>query len=155
MNKKRRPFVMKKIIAAIVLFAFAGVIAFYLKDYIDRQNPDYAIPKMTVTADSKEIPSVVSGYSWSFRFGDKVIKEETPIVELSLERAILLGGEKLDISFSQPVNSIKVRISDSYSYEMHDAEELVVPYESGGYIYEVYADFESGAVLYYFYVVIE
>ncbi|NLC78720.1 MAG: hypothetical protein GX683_03215 [Ruminococcaceae bacterium] len=145
---------MKKIIIALVLFAAAGALAFVLKDYIDRTNPDYAIPQISVTADSSEVATVVSGYSWQFAFGEPVVHEETPVTELSVVTTELLGGENLGIVFSQPTKSYTVRRSESFSYDFSPTEDMEVPFESGGYLYEVVATFESGTVQYYFYIVV-
>lgn len=145
---------MKKVVLAILLFALAGAVTFVLKDYIDRKNPDYAIPQIVVTADSSEVSTVVSGYSWKFAFGEPVVREETPVTELSVAATELLGGEKLNISFSQPTKNFTVRRSGSFSYDFSSTEDMSVPYDSGGYLYEVVAAYESGTVQYYFYVVV-
>lgn len=145
---------MKKIIIALVLFAAAGAITFVLKDFIDRKNPDYAIPQIVVTADSSEVSTVVSGYSWRFVFGEPVVREETPVTELSVAATELLGGEKLSIKFSQPTTDYTVRRSGSFNYDFSPTDDMTAPYESGGYLYEVIATYESGTVQYYFYVVV-
>ncbi|MEA5051579.1 MAG: hypothetical protein VB021_08955 [Oscillospiraceae bacterium] len=144
-----------KCAAALALFAVAGAAAFYLKDAIDRANPDYAVPQITVTADSKPVATLTDAYSWSFYVGGDVIREETPVPDLSLTPVTMLGGETLDISFSQPALETKLTRTDSYTYTFKKTQDAAVPFESGVYIYNVFARFERGAVSYYFCIVVE
>ncbi|MEA4912568.1 MAG: hypothetical protein VB092_08185 [Oscillospiraceae bacterium] len=148
--KSGRGQIVRKCIVALLLLAFAGGTAFYLKDLIDRANPDYAIPQITVTADSKAVPTITDAYSWSFYVGEDVIREETPVPDLALTAADMLGGEALDIIFSQPALETKITRTDSYTYTFQRVTDLTVPFESGFYIYNVFARFERGAVSYYF-----
>ncbi len=146
---------MKKFIAAILLLVLAAGAAVLVKDALDVRNPDYAVAKLTVTADSVELPVSVAGYQWSFLFDRQTAKKPAPVIEQNLSAVTLLGGEKLELNFSQPVLSYTVRQSQNYSYEFFDLEgEITVPFEPGGYIYEVRAEFEHGWVLYYFYIVV-
>ena len=146
---------MKKIIASILLLAVAAVAAVLVKDALDVRHPDYAVAKLTVTADSVELPVLVAGYQWQFLFDQQTAKKPQPVIELSIPPASLMGGEQLELNFSQTALSYTVRQSRNYSYEFFESEEqLIVPFEPGGYIYEVRAEYERGWVLYYFYIVV-
>ncbi len=153
--KSGKGVVFKKCILALVLFAFVGGAAFFIKDLIDRANPAYAIPQITVTADSRALETFADAYSWRFYIGGDVIREETPVADLSFAPVPLLGGETIAIGFSQPALETKLTRTDSYSYNFQKTDELTVPYENGVYIYNVFARFERGAVSYYFCIVVE
>lgn len=147
---------MKKIALALVLFVCAGFIAFYTKDVIDRQYPEYAVAKLTVSADATDVPVVVSGFEWSFVFGGTAAKSSPDVAELAVTPVSVLGGETLSLVFSQPLKTLEVKRSESYSYTFSDIQgDLKVPFEAGGYMYEVNASFERGNVKYYFYIVVE
>ena len=146
----------KKIIASLVLLCVVGFIAYCVKDVIDRQYPDYARPKVTVTADGQDIPVTVAGYQWDFALGGTYHKEP-PIVYDIKQTAVetLRGGERLEITFSQPVRELTVNRSESYSYNFSPTEDdMIVPYESGGYLYELDAVFDNGWIKCYFYIII-
>ena len=146
---------MKKIIASIVLLFIAAAAAVLVKDAIDVRNPDYAVAKLTVTADSVELPVTVAGYQWSFLFDRQTAKTPEPVFEQEPIPTSLLGGERLELEFSQPALRCTVRQSQSYTYDFFALEGVIhVPFEPGGYMYEVRAEYEDGWVLYYFYVVV-
>ena len=66
------------------------------------------------------------------------------------------GGEQLGIDFSVEPVSATISRTRSYTYEFSEIGEkdLTIPYESGGYIYEVSAEFASGSVTWYFYIIV-
>ena len=147
---------MKKILLSLVLLAAAGFSAFLVKDAIDRRSPDYAVAKLTVTADSVEVPVTVAEYDWSFAFGGSAIREAPSILDLGLSPMPLLGGERLEIKFSQHADSFALERSGNYDYNFEPIEgDLTVPFESGGYLYRVTAQFPSGRAVYYFYVAVQ
>lgn len=148
---------LKKVIASLLLLACAGALAFLVKDAIDVRNPEQAVAKMTVTADTLELPVAVAGFQWEFLFGRRACKKPMPVFEIKLEPAPgeLLGGERLELVFSQPAKKIVIKQSKNYSYDFFEVDgDLTVPFESGIYVYKVEAEFESGRVLYYFYAAV-
>lgn len=147
---------MKRVLLSLVLLAAAGFSAFFVKDAMDRRHPDYAVAKLTVTADSVELPVMVAEYDWSFAFGASAKKETASIIDLGLSPMMLLGGERLELDFSQAADSVTVERSGNYDYNFAPAEgALSVPFESGGYVYRITAEFPSGHAVYYFYVVVQ
>lgn len=144
---------MKKVIAAVLLLVLAGVAAFYIKETVDANNPLYGIPQLSVTADTIEVEVELGGCDWRFRNGRRYVQEtilhyyvEPPVVEV-------LGGEQLtiDLSLADP-RILNVSRSDGpYSVNLVSTKgDLMVPFESGEYLYEVYAEYEQGFVVYYF-----
>ena len=93
----------RKIIIGLLCFILSGFIAFWTKELIDSRYPAYAIPEVTVTADGIPISGTMSECSWTF------LTQETYNVEFSgnlfdmdIPRNSVMGGEKLEISFSPP-----------------------------------------------------
>ncbi len=145
----------KKAILTVVLLCLSAVAAYYVKDLLDRQNPDNARPRIEVTADGRDVPVTVSGYHWDFISGGSYEKTPPSVYDIAPVPHTLLGGEVIDISFSQPVKEITVRRSASYSYDFtQEADVITVPFENGGYIYEVRAEFSKGWMLCYFYIIV-
>lgn len=147
---------LKKLIIGVLLIAISGFAAYYVKDYLDRQDPQYAIPQITVKADLQPVPAVVGGYDWQFAFGERVESLPDSIFDIVFEEIHLKGGEELSIDFSVDPVSYSIKRSDAYSYHFFEIpiEGVSVPFESGGYTYEVVASFEDGTALYYFYIVV-
>jgi len=150
----------KRILIGIVLIAFAVFISLYLKDYIDRQSPDYAIPQLVVTADGQKLNLYLSNYIWRFPFGQEAEKIEPEIDngavsvldEGFVQANILHGGEELKYEFSQQESLRYIDRSESYStvfFQLADHERYA-PNEPGAYYYKVAAEFDRGRVEYYF-----
>lgn len=147
----------RKIIIAILCFAIAGYISYWIKEIIDTRYPEYALPTVKVTADGQPLEVSMSDCSWSFLNGETyVVQPPDNLYDVSLPHNAVLGGEQLEIQFSQKVQVLRIYRSEPYSYNFIMAEEdLVIPYDKGGYIYQVYAQFERGYEMIYFYVVVE
>ena len=147
----------RKIIIGILCFVLAGFIAFWIKELIDSKYPAYAVPEVTVTVDGIPIQCTMSECSWSF------LTQETYNVEFSgnlfdmdIPRNSVMGGEKLDIKFSQTAENVRIYRTKPYTYDFIVADgELQVPFERGGYIYQVYAQFKRGYEVIFFYIVVE
>ena len=74
---------------------------------------------------------------------------------MDIPRNDCMGGEKLEIKYSQPTDLVRIYRTLPYTYDFIVAEdELVVPYEAGGYIYQVYAQFPRGYEVILFYIVV-
>lgn len=144
---------MKKVLLAIVLLALAGLIAFGIKENIDSRYPQYAIPQLEVLADTQEVTPLLAGCDWSFRNGRRYSQEVTLHYYVEPIATTLLGGEQLSIELSvaDPV-ALNISRSDApYSLNLEPVRgDLRVPFESGEYLYEVYATYEQGFVVYYF-----
>lgn len=144
---------MKKVIAAVLLLALAGAGAFYMKEYLDSQNPQYAIPQLEVTADRVEVPVVLAGCDWRFFNGRRYQQEVTLHYYVEPTVAVVLGGELLSVDLLlDGYRVMNISRSDRpYSLELIPTRgDLTVPFESGDYLYEVYAEYEQGFVIYYF-----
>ncbi len=150
----------KRALVGLILIALAAFLSYYLKDYIDRKNPDYAIPKLRVTADGQEVSVYISSYYWEFAFGDTTGRDEavldggavTAIDDGLVPVTQLHGGEVLRYEFSETVNSKLIDRSESYStiiFNQADNERYVTS-EPGAYFYKVMANYDRGWVQYYF-----
>lgn len=146
---------MKKVLLSLLLLAAAGAAAFFVKDALDRRAPDYAVARLTVTADSVDVPVTTAAYTWRFALGGSAEKTAPSIAEMSLPRSLQRGGEQLELTFSQKPESYTLRRSGKYDYVFADTDDQMVPFEAGGYVYEVHAVYPSGEALYYFYIVVQ
>ena len=147
----------RKIIIGMLCFVFAGFAAFWIKELIDSKYPAYAVPEVKVTADGIPIDCTMSECSWSF------LTQETYNVEFSgnlfdmdIPRNSGMGGERLEVVFSQPTENVRIYRTKPYTYDFIVADgELQIPFEKGGYIYQVYAQFSRGYEVIFFYIVVE
>jgi len=146
----------KKIITALILLAMAGAFAFFFKDYVDSKDPLRGIAQIKVTIDTEEIPCLLTGYDWKFYNGTTSGMPPSTPYEIAPAPCDFVGGETIKIDFSLPEKSINVMTRNWYQTNFHKAEiidgEFTVPFEKGGYLYEVTAEFQRGWVQYYFYI---
>jgi len=150
----------RRTLIGALLIAVAVFISYCLNDYLDRRNPDYAVPQLIVTADGQELDVYLSSYYWRFAFGREAEKREPEIdggaVSILDEGVVqintLHGGEELRYEFSQTELSRLIDRSEAYSTYRFDLadEEAYVMHEPGAYYYKVTADFVRGRVTYYF-----
>ena len=150
---------MKRVIAGIILIVLSGYFALFVKEYIDRRNPEHAVAKITVTADNQPVAAKLYGYYWHFSFGGDVevaAPEISEIYELGIPATEVRGGERLEVVFSHTPDYLFInRSNEAYSYSFSAAEdEPYVPFLPGTYVYEVFAGFERGIVSYYFVIVV-
>lgn len=146
----------KKILLALLLFSLAAAAGYFIKETIDARYPEYALPRITATADGEELVCVMDSCSWSFLTGETYnYGANESIFELELTKNELIGGETLAISFSQQPLEVSVSRSERYSYDFSPCgDDLTVPYEAGGYLYEIWANYERGYELFYLYIVV-
>ena len=147
----------KKVLFALLAFVAAAAAGYFIKESIDSRYPEYALPQITATADGEELVCVLDACSWTFLTGDTYnYGASQNIFELELAKNELMGGEALNISFSQQPEAVTVSRSERYSYEFRPCEgPLTVPYEEGGYLYEIWADYSRGYELFYLYIVVQ
>ena len=152
--------IIKRVLLGFAFISIAVIVALYLKDVLDRQNPDYAIPQLRVTADGQELDLYLSNYYWKFDFGSEAVKLEPEIDggavsvldEGIVQANILHGGEELKYEFSQEESLRYIDRSEAYStvsFQLADNERYA-PNEPGAYYYRVAAEFDKGRVEYYF-----
>ncbi|MBR3354255.1 MAG: hypothetical protein IKG47_02670 [Oscillospiraceae bacterium] len=147
----------RKIIIGLLCFVLAGFIAFWIKELIDSRYPAYAIPEVHVTVDGVPIDCTMSECSWSFLTQDTYnVEFSGNLFDMDIPRNSVMGGEKLEISFSQPTDNMRVFRTKPYTYDFIVADdEMQIPFERGGYIYQVFAQFKRGYEVVFFYIVVE
>lgn len=155
---------MKRLLIGVVLVVAAAFIAVALKDYLDQKSPEYAVPHLTVTADTTEVRTHLSHYNWKFVSGKEIVVTDPMLEQLDQGRGVtgwdegmvlsttdLGGGERLNFSFSQKYAKIHIDRTDAYDYRFNPTDDdTTVPYEKGAYYYRVTAEFKQGRVEYYF-----
>ena len=160
---------MKRFIAALALLALSGWLCYWLKLYVDSENPQYGVPQIQVVADMREVPCKLVGYEWVF-FSDNPVfgtREAShsldPSYEMSdiflstdREELVLKGGEIFDITFSKrDYISLEIYQMDWDTANFVETDDMMVPFEKKVYIYDVIAVFDNGWVEYYFKIIVE
>ena len=147
---------LKKLLLVLLMFAAAAASGYWIKEFVDARNPQYAVPEMEVTADGQALQGVLNACSWDFLTGEtcSYLGRES-LFELEMPRNELLGGEQLEFRFSQTPQELTISRSERYSYDFRPCgENLTVPYESGVYLYEITAQFARGYELFYLYIAV-
>ena len=145
-----------KLILVVAMIVLAGFAAVAVKDFMDRRNPYYAIPQISVTADSEPVAITVADFEWEFELGGSISRKGTAVTNLQIKPTNMSGGEQLKIDFSVDPESVEIMRTKPYTYDFSEIGEsdLMVPYESGGYIYRISADFASGRATWYCYIIV-
>ncbi len=156
----RRQFI-KKLIFASVLIVLSAALTVLIKEALDTQNPENALPIITITHNGAPVSEQHihrAGYEWSFfttterKLAPALIPEDLPIVPLD---AII--GSNFEITFSSTPTSIALwRATGQYSTDFSVLETekegvFSTPVESGVYLYRINASWgQRGEIQYYF-----
>ncbi len=143
-----------KLMAGIMLVVLAGGMAYIIRDMLAMQNPESALPVISVEYNGKPLPPqhyMMDSYSWRFLLRTTEWAQPDRTAVNKLEPAPVLPGAPLEISFSFPCKSMVV--SRSYG-DRNEFEELSgalqTPFTGGTYLYRVEAQWGArGSVLYY------
>ena len=144
-----------KTILTVLLILTAGFFSLFIKDKIDSRNPEYALPIVSVSADGTSVPIETTDFEWRLFFNGTIKKEKANIYDISVDPAILLGGEVLQIDYSLEPVSVTIKRTDSYNYNFYEIDNLDVPTERGGYLYELDINYKRGSETCYFYIVVD
>ncbi len=144
-----------KTFLTILLLSAAVLTALFIKDKIDSRNPEYALPIVTVTADGAEVPVLTAGFEWKYLFNGTIKKDSPDVYEMSVTPAAMIGGEIIDIEYSVKPVCVSMRRTDSYSYNFFETDNLYVPMEHGGYLYELNIEYHRGSEICYFYIIVD
>ncbi len=158
---KLRTIFIQKIILGAVLIAICAAVTFFIKESLDTQDPEAALPLITIQYINDDFPSqniYRAGYTWSFITtmetwqAPSLAPEDLPIVPQEV-----LPNESIKIIFSQTPDEINVwRASGRYSTDfleisMDTPGEFFTPSTSGEYLYRIVANWGSrGEIQYYF-----
>lgn len=147
--------VLLKTLLTVLMIAAAGFAALFIKDKIDSGNPEYALPIVTVNADGADVPVFTAGFDWRFLFSGSIKKDPPDVYEMPVSPAAMIGGEILSIDYSVKPDSVVMKRTDSYSYSFFETDNLNVPTERGGYLYELDIQYPRGTEICYFYIIVD
>jgi hypothetical protein len=152
-----KPF-LKKVLLGTVLIALAAVVTVFLKETLDTQDPESALPIITVEYNGLALPDVYrAGYEWSFF---ATVERRTPQLseaDIPLVPADVLPAAPIRITFSKEPSVLTIkRAAGRYStdfLEITDVQDgtFRTPTVAGIYVYKVYAEwYGRGNIQYYF-----
>ncbi|MEG2930908.1 MAG: hypothetical protein RR825_03900 [Ruthenibacterium sp.] len=158
---KGHKLVVRKILLGIVLVSLAAVITVFIKESLDTQDPESALPLITVKYNSGEMSAqniYRAGYQWSFFTtvedwqAPSLSPEDLPITPVDIQ-----PGTPIQISFSSTPSELRIwRAAGRYSTDFLELScpvtgEFTAPASPGIYLYRVVASWGNrGEIQYYF-----
>ena len=154
---------LRKLLLGAVLLLVAAAITMFIKESLDTQNPESALPILTIEYNGTEVPPSQegflyrAGYEWSFfttveRRAPQLAENDLPLIPLDVS-----PQAELELRFLKEPSSIKVlRASGTGStefLELTDASDgtFNTPTTSGVYVYKILAEWSTrGYIQYYF-----
>lgn len=154
---------LRKLLIGVVLLLVAAAITLFIKESLDTQNPESALPLLTIEYNGTEIPPnqegflYRAGYEWSFfttveRRAPQLAENDLPLIPLDVS-----PQAELKLLFSKAPSGLKVmRATGTGStefLELTDAEDgaFNTPASPGVYVYKILAEWRSrGYIQYYF-----
>ncbi len=154
---------LRKLVVGAVLLLVAAAITMFIKESLDTQNPESALPILTVEYNGAAVPPnqegflYRAGYEWSFfttveRRAPQLAENDLPLIPLDVS-----PQAEMKLLFSKEPSSLKVlRASGTGStefLELTDASDgtFNTPASSGVYVYKVLAEWSTrGYIQYYF-----
>ena len=155
---KMQKVLIQKLLVGILLLSLAAGVTVLIKESFDTQDPEAALPLITVDCNGLVITDVYrAGYEWSFfttveRRTPQLSESDIPLVPVDVT-----PSAPLRIKFSKEPSTLKItRASGRYStdfLELTDVRDgaFKTPTVPGVYVYKVYAEWKArGYIQYYF-----
>lgn len=150
--------VLKRVLLGAVLIALSACLSMVIKESLDTQDPESALPILTVTCDGTPITDVYrAGYVWSFfatmeRRTPQLLEEDLPLVPVDVN-----PQAEVRMAFSTPPSQLQVQRAqglgsrDYLQVVSDDPSVFRAPTEPGVYVYKVLASWSGrGYIQYYF-----
>lgn len=155
MNVKIPKIFIKKILIGALLVALSLVVTVVIKESLDTQDPESALPIVTVTYDGAPIPDVYrAAYEWSFFTTKEISEPVIAIADMPISPYDVHSDKDITIDFSSSPSSLRIWRSDNGGT---DFTELAIensafksPSTAGMYIYRIRAEWGKGYIEYYF-----
>lgn len=135
-----------------VAICIAATVSLLIKNMLDANDPENALPQMYVTAGTTTIDPVRAGYEWNFimttKRGPTVSVEDVPLIPKQVQ-----AGMPITLSFSSAEETVEIARMDgmpSGSGFLPVAGDLITPVQPGRYVYRVQVNFKKGYIIYYF-----
>ena len=164
----------RKVIIGAVLIALSAAVTLTLKEWLDTQNPEYALPILTVSCNGTPLSSesnngstpgnepkslLRAGYEWNFF---TTIERRTPPVtaeDLPLQPTTISASVPISLTFSKEPSSVQVwraegrHGQDFLELTNVDPCNFSAPSSVGTYIYRVRAEWTGRGYIQYFFCV--
>lgn len=150
--------VLKKLLLGAVLITLSACLTMLIKESLDTQDPEAALPILTVTCGDVPINDVYrAGYAWSFfatveRRTPQLLEEDLPLVPVDVN-----PQTEVRLNFSSPPSELQVQRaqglgSGEYLQMVSDNPSVFrAPSAPGVYVYKVIATWSRrGYIQYYF-----
>lgn len=149
----------RKVLIGAVLIALSAAVTLALKEALDTQNPESALPILTVScngAPPAEKSLVRAGYEWSFF---TTIERHTPPVTadgLELEPTLVSAGVPISLTFSREPAVVQVWRAEGLEGQDYlelsngDPCNFSAPNAPGTYVYRIRAEWERRGYIQYF-----
>ena len=150
----------RKLLLGIVLIGIAIGITVVIKESLDTQDPESALPIIKVEYNGTDVPAANifrAGYEWNFfttveRHAPVIAQEDLPLTPFDVQKEM-----PMRISFTKEPAAMRIwradgRYSTNYIELASDnVAEFLTPSLKGVYVYKIKADWGSrGYIQYYF-----
>ena len=158
---KVRKVLVQKILLGILLIALAAGVTVFIKESLDTQDPESALPLITVAYNDGEMSAqnvFRAGYTWSFFTtvevwqAPSIAAEDLPITPVDIQ-----PSTPIKVMFSSTPSELRIwRAEGRYSSDFLEIScdnpgEFTAPATPGTYLYRIKADWGSrGDIQYYF-----
>lgn len=153
--------IVRKILLGTLLIALSACVSVFIKETLDTQDPESALPIITVTYnDTNMQPESVyrAGYTWSFFTTVEAWQAPSLAPEdLPLSPVEVAAGTPMTVTFTSKPSKVRIwRAQGLYSGEFLEIScdvpgEFLAPATPGLYLFRVKADWGSrGNIQYYF-----
>ncbi len=155
MNVKIPKIFIKKIIIGAVLVALSLVITVVIKESLDTQDPENALPLAAVTYEGIPIPDIYrASYEWSFFTTRELSDPLTAVSDMPLSPYDVQSDKEITLDFSSKPSSLRIWRSDNNGLDFTElaieGSSFKTPAASGVYIYRLRGEWSRGYVEYYF-----
>lgn len=164
----------RKVIVGAVLIALSAAVTMALKEALDTQNPESALPILTVTCNGTPLNTgtnnsaligtepqslLRAGYEWSFF---TTIERRTPPVtaeDLPLQPTTISAGVPISLTFTKEPSRVQVwraeglHGQDFLELSSADPCNFSAPSTAGTYIYRVRAEWTGRGYIQYFFCI--
>lgn len=153
--------VVKKVACALLLLVLAALASLFIKEALDTQDPEAALPLIEVRCDGVLVPDTYrAAYQWNFfvttekREAQMIAVADMPLVPMDVQ-----PSQAVNVAFSKTPQNLRVwrgegRDTTSFTelsgISPESATTFYTPSTPGVYVYKVYGEWARGNVLYYF-----
>ena len=148
----------KKLLLGIVLLVAAALVSLLIKEALDTQDPETALPIIDVRCDGASVPDIYrAAYQWNFFLTtEKRDTQRVAVADMPFVARDAQPGQPINITFSKTPENLRVWRAEGRSglnfTELSGVQNgsFLTPSSPGVYVYKVYGEWNRGNVLYYF-----